>query len=289
MPPAMLDPIAIVGLSYMLFRRIHYVVDRWGQSAPSLWDYLNYQMTCWAAGRSRCYQFRFMGSTGDRRDRPATCWYLRLLGRGESSALPRPSPLPTKLFARLGRCTRRPYMACSLPVLFLRCSTFTAVSRFSGYCDIVIGGARWGCGCRRTSTACRAAYHSGRWHHRARLLDSRLPLHADVRQLPSATPGGAFGVGCCVAFALAGIWHHLEFLSSAPSTAWAPRRKLGERSDRKRGRAGLRQCCSRAGSAWSRSGPPPTASASPCSSSLTSWSAPDLRVLYAALEAAIRG
>lgn len=45
-PPALAHPIAIVGLSYMLFRQIHFVVDAaQGQiEKPSLWVYLNYQL-----------------------------------------------------------------------------------------------------------------------------------------------------------------------------------------------------------------------------------------------------
>ena len=46
-PPRLFDlPIAIVGLSYMLFRQIHFLVDLMqGQiERPTLWAYLNYQL-----------------------------------------------------------------------------------------------------------------------------------------------------------------------------------------------------------------------------------------------------
>jgi alginate O-acetyltransferase complex protein AlgI len=53
-------PISIIGLSYMLFRQIHFLVDAMqGQiEAPSLWTYLNYQLnlTALLAGPIQRYQ-----------------------------------------------------------------------------------------------------------------------------------------------------------------------------------------------------------------------------------------
>ena len=61
LPPVLFEhPVSIVGLSYMLFRQIHFVVDSaQGQiAAPQLWTYLNYQInfTTLLAGPIQRYQ-----------------------------------------------------------------------------------------------------------------------------------------------------------------------------------------------------------------------------------------
>jgi alginate O-acetyltransferase complex protein AlgI len=46
-PPSILDhPLGVIGLSYMLFRQIHFIVDSMQDQIerPSLWTYLNYQL-----------------------------------------------------------------------------------------------------------------------------------------------------------------------------------------------------------------------------------------------------
>jgi alginate O-acetyltransferase complex protein AlgI len=47
-PPSILDhPLGVVGLSYMLFRQIHFIIDSMQDQIerPSLWTYLNYQLS----------------------------------------------------------------------------------------------------------------------------------------------------------------------------------------------------------------------------------------------------
>lgn len=151
-------PISIVGLSYMLFRQIHFVVDSaQGQiEAPTLWTYLNYQtnFTTLLAGPIQRYQDfarewdRSAPMDLDARERllvyqriflgvikvvifatACTAIYeasyaalLRVLGDGAQGG------------------TSRLYLARQFLAMFYAYPAFVYFN-FSGYCDIVIGAA----------------------------------------------------------------------------------------------------------------------------------------------------
>jgi D-alanyl-lipoteichoic acid acyltransferase DltB (MBOAT superfamily) len=143
-------PIAIIGLSYMLFRQIHFIVDAMqGQiKSLSLWAYLNYQLqlfTLLAGPIQRFQNFQtYWAQPGplltDRHELMKA--YLRVLTGmikilvfaeiclALSNASLTPSFLPSGGFG---------YIFSKLPQFYLYPAY--VYFNFAGYCDIVIGGA----------------------------------------------------------------------------------------------------------------------------------------------------
>ncbi len=268
-PPAMLDhPITIVGLSYMLFRQIHYVVDSMqGQiPTPSLWGYLNYQMNLFGLLAGPIQRYQEFQASWDKLVTVATDQhdllkrYLRVFWGvvkivGIAAAF---SFAYQKLFARLESL----HAASDTPGLLTALVLFLGVFylyplymyfNFSGYCDIVIGGAAL-VGLRLPENFDRPYLSRSvidfwtRWHRtlgfwiRDYLF---MPMYKAVAERnPRVAPSVAFGC-YFVAFALAGIWHGTTsnfLVFGAINGLGASAAKLGEQYlIRKRGRAGLRQ------------------------------------------------
>ena len=149
-------PVAILGLSYMLFRQIHFIVDSMqGQvERPSLWVYLNYQLNLFAisAGPIQRYQtFREDWDTLRPLPRdlheglrtyvriflgmvkvviiapPCLAWYERMATYFET-------PPVTGSGSWLRVVAKSLVLLYSYPMFIY--------FNFSGYCDVVIGAAR---------------------------------------------------------------------------------------------------------------------------------------------------
>ena len=156
LPPSVLGhAIAVVGLSYMLFRQIHYLVDcREGQvDGGGLWDYANYQLgflTLLAGPIQRFQEFReYWGRLEPvPRDRHEvlTTWLRILWGVVKLAGLASLFLLAyDKFHGRLldKLAATHPH---ALPVLVLFAGSMYLYplymyANFSGYCDVVIGAA----------------------------------------------------------------------------------------------------------------------------------------------------
>jgi alginate O-acetyltransferase complex protein AlgI len=155
LPAAVLSlPIGIVGLSYMLFRQIHVIVDSMqGQlDQLTLWDYCNYQANLFTVSAGPIQRFQdFHQSWGVLKPVPVGLYeisktWLRILAgvikiAGVGTAI---LFAYTKSYARLiGIGSGHPSLAVVLPwfaaVFYLY--PLYIFANFSGYCDIVIGGA----------------------------------------------------------------------------------------------------------------------------------------------------
>lgn len=222
--------IAVVGLSYMLFRQIHFVVDAMqGQfERLSFWTYLNYQLNLFAllAGPIQRYQ-DFCASWAELRPNSPSQHdllkvYLRLfLGvikvAGIAAAL---SFAYDKAFERIvaadaAATPMRPLLAVAhFAAVFYVYPLYMYVN-FSGYCDIVIAGAAlFGI---RLPENFDQPYRSrnildfwSRWHQtlgfwiRDYLF---MPIYKAIAERSSQwAPSLAF-VCYFIAFTLAGIWH----------------------------------------------------------------------------------
>lgn len=230
LPPSLLaHAVAVVGLSYMLFRQIHYLVDcREGQvDGGSLWDYANYQLsflTLLAGPIQRFQEFReYWGRLEPLpRDRHEvlTTWLRILWGvvklAGLASAL---------LFAYdkvhgrlLDKLAATNPQALPVLVLFAGCVYVYPLymyANFSGYCDVVIGGARLlGIGLPENFVNPQLSRNIldfwTRWHRtlgfwiRDYLF---MPSYRWVAEhLPRQAPSLAF-VCYFLAFVIAGVWH----------------------------------------------------------------------------------
>jgi len=157
LPPRFLaHTVSVVGLSYMLFRQIHFAVDAMqGQiKRCSLWSYLNYQLNCFAlvAGPIQRYQ-AFDGYWRDPRPRlkephELRRAYLRILvGVVKIAGLAAACEFgATKLAERLLAVEGGAYNPGAASTLFIFMGRFYLYPayvylNFSGYCDVVIGGA----------------------------------------------------------------------------------------------------------------------------------------------------
>jgi len=216
--------IVVVGLSYMLFRQIHFVVDAWqGQiEAPSFWTYLNYQLNLFGlqAGPIQRYQDfsthwgKLKPVLSDKYDILQT--YLRLFW-GIVKVLGLAAiclwAYTTVLQSYLTRATGWRCMIDFLLVLYL----FPAYLyfNFSGYCDIVISGAALlGIRMPENFTNPFLSRNIGelwtRWHRTLGLwIRDYLftPLFkGSVERWPKLTSPLIF-IAYLVAFSLAGLWH----------------------------------------------------------------------------------
>jgi len=256
-------PIHIVGLSYMLFRQIHFVVDAMqGQIArPSLWTYLNYQLNVFVliAGPIQRYQ-QFQESWDELQPLHADTHeqmkdILRVFGGIVQVAL-----LGAMCLARYedaagdfdaAKLTGSDAIGAYVKMFYLYPAY--VYFNFAGYCDIVIGGAalvglRLPENFRRPYLARNMIDFWTRWHItlgtwvRDYLFT---PLYMAVaRRWPRRAPHLAFAC-YFVALLLAGIWHGSTWnfvLFGLFHGAGVSATKLWEgRIIKKHGRKGLRR------------------------------------------------
>ena len=191
-------PVAIVGLSYMLFRQIHFVVDAMqGQiDRPSLWAYLNYQLNPFGLLAGPIQRFQDFGeywahpSPLHRTRHGVLKTYMRLfvgiikvvLISGALLVLHNRSLDHLDGEAASGGGWR------SAAWLALACYSFMfyLYMNFSGYCDFAIAGASLvGLGLPENfQFAVPGAQYPGLLvvlAHHARPLDPRLSVHADLQ------------------------------------------------------------------------------------------------------------
>ena len=187
--------IEIVGLSYILFRQIHFIVDSMqGQiEQPSFWSYLNYQLnpfTLLAGPIQRYQEFQAYWQTPlppDLDRHGILKIYIRLFvgmikivlisaafHSGYNQFLAR---LEQPDSAATGR-----WQAVADLILMLYCFLLYIYMNFSGYCDVVIAGANLlGLRLPENFNAPLQAQHTGLLvavAHHAGPLDSRLPLYS---------------------------------------------------------------------------------------------------------------
>jgi alginate O-acetyltransferase complex protein AlgI len=159
LPHAWLDhPVAIVGLSYMLFRQIHFVVDvaQGEVEAPRLWTYLNYQTNFATLLAGPIQRYQDYARDWDR-SAPLALTSIERLGQYQRIFI---GVIKVVVFATL--CTTvyeasyaallraiapehageasRLYLLRQFVAMFYAYPAFVFFN-FSGYCDIVIGAA----------------------------------------------------------------------------------------------------------------------------------------------------
>lgn len=149
-------PVALVGLSYMLFRQIHVIVDAMQGQIPrlSLWTYLNYQLNCFAllAGPIQRYQ-AFDAYWRDPRPRLAEPHRLRkaylrtLTGVIKIAGLAAACQFAHEKFAQrllsvhAGTYDPGPLATAGIFLAVFYLYPAYVYLNFAGYCDVVIGGA----------------------------------------------------------------------------------------------------------------------------------------------------
>ena len=228
-PQSTLDlGIEIVGLSYMLFRQIHFIVDSMqGQiDAPSLWSYLTYQMNLFTllAGPIQRYQdfqqywANPVSPTPDRHEILKV--YLRLFvgvikivvvstvfQSGYNHFLDQ--------FEQSSEFAPAGWKAMGGLFLMLYCFLFYLYMNFSGYCDVVIAGAslvglRLPENFKAPFLARNILDYWSRWHitlgHWIRDYLFTPFYKTGVERFPRHATAVAV-VGYFVAFTTAGIWH----------------------------------------------------------------------------------
>jgi len=230
-PASLLEhTIAIVGLSYMFFRQIHFVVDMvQGQiQAPSFWTYLNYQLNFFAllSGPIQRYQDfqKYWASPVPllvtRKD--VLRAYLRLLTGTLKIVLI--ADLCLSLYDRIGfqylsqasqvdRATALHSIARFLGMLYSY--PLYVYFNFAGYCDVVIAGASL-VGLRLPENFDRPYLSRNlidfwtRWHRTLGLWVRDYiftPLYMSLaKRRPKAAPSLAFAC-YFIAFFLVGMWH----------------------------------------------------------------------------------
>jgi alginate O-acetyltransferase complex protein AlgI len=218
----------LVGLSYMLFRQIHFLVDvlQAQIERPTLWCYLNYQLnpfTLLAGPIQRYQEFeRYWSGPAplftDQHDLLKS--YLRIfigmlkvvllaeLFKTGYDRLLTELDAPGPIYAGAGR-------AIVNLVLMLYCFVFYLYMNFSGYCDVVIGAAGL-LGLRLPENfnypflARNILDYWSRWHitlgHWIRDYLFNTFYKAGAERFPAHFRTVAV-VGYFVAFSLAGIWH----------------------------------------------------------------------------------
>lgn len=218
-------PIEIVGLSYMLFRQIHFLVDRMqGQiDRPTLWAYLNYQLNPFTLLAGPIQRFQDFQAYWDRpaplpQDlHDALKNYMRLfLGIIKVVVI---SELFRGLYdGRLGRLEWGPSSGLRAVVdlaVLLYSFMFYLYFNFSGYCDVAIAGASL-VGLRLPENfhypflARNILDYWTRWHitlgHWIRDYLFTPFYKAGAERWPARGTSVAVA-GYFVAFTLAGIWH----------------------------------------------------------------------------------
>jgi D-alanyl-lipoteichoic acid acyltransferase DltB (MBOAT superfamily) len=260
LPERVLDiGIEIVGLSYILFRQIHFIVDSMqGQiETPSLWSYLNYQVNSFTllAGpiqRYQDFQEYWEKSVSLDLDRHEILkLYLRLfVGVIKIVLVSRMFQSGYDYFLdqleQSGGSTPAGWKLLVQLILMLYCFLLYLYMNFSGYCDVVIAGASL-VGLKLPENfhapflARNILDYWSRWHITLGLWirdylftpfytsgAERFPRHSTVVAV----------VAYLVAFTLAGIWHGSTwnfFVYGALHGAAASAAKLWENAIVKRG------------------------------------------------------
>jgi D-alanyl-lipoteichoic acid acyltransferase DltB (MBOAT superfamily) len=273
LPPRLFDnPVAVVGLSYMLFRQIHFLVDLMqGQiERPTLWAYLNYQLnpfTLLAGPIQRFQDFQAYWECPapvlvDRHE--ALKAYMRLfLGIIKVVVV---SDLFRVAYDRsLGRLEGDPASGLRPAVelmLLLYSFIFHLYFNFSGYCDVAIAGASL-VGLQLPENfhypflARNILDYWTRWHitlgHWIRDYLFTPFYKAGAERWPARGTSIAVA-GYFVAFTLAGIWHGSTWnfvVYGLLHGAGASAAKLWESAIiRRKGRPGLRQYLKSAPIRW---------------------------------------
>jgi D-alanyl-lipoteichoic acid acyltransferase DltB (MBOAT superfamily) len=228
LPAAVLDhPVGIVGLSYILFRQIHFLVDCMQAQIvrPRLWDYLNYQLNVFMLVAGPIQRFQDFTSSWQRleplpADRHETlCTWLRIL----LGAIKIAGIAAVCLFAHAKIREHLLHYGGPVPPLEALLQ-FAALFylyplylyfNFSGYCDIVIGaGALFGVAIPenfdRPYLSRNLLDFWTRWHQTLGLWIRDylfMPAYkAIAERMPARAPSLAFAC-YFMAFLLAGVWH----------------------------------------------------------------------------------
>ncbi len=220
-------PVEIVGLSYMLFRQIHFLVDLMqGQiERPTLWSYLNYQLNPFTLLAGPIQRYQDFQACWDRpvplhRDRhDALKAYMRLFVGIIKVVL-----ISEAFHAVYGRMLDQldpggppggPLRTTAVFAMMLYSFMFYLYMNFSGYCDVVIAGAgmlglRLPENFRSPFAARNILDYWSRWHitlgHWIRDYLFTPLYKAGVERWPSHATTAAV-TGYFVAFTLAGVWH----------------------------------------------------------------------------------
>lgn len=219
------SPIAIVGLSYMLFRQIHFLVDSMqGQiERASLWDYVNYQINFFTLLAGPIQRFQDFQDYWDRprpllTDRHEILRGYRRLFLGILKVV-----VVSELFQTLCNRFHDRLIAGSGPVwhpgvllvVYLYSFLMYLYFNFSGYCDVVIAGSSL-VGLRLPENfdqpflARNILDYWSRWHitlgHWIRDYIFLSFYKSSVERWPSHGKAAAV-TGYFVAFTLAGVWH----------------------------------------------------------------------------------
>ena len=260
-------PIAIIGLSYMLFRQIHFIVDAMqGQiEQTDLWSYLNYQLNLFGllAGPIQRYQsfrqdWQSMTLPVDRHELLRTharilLGVIKIAGMAVACLFVY-DKVVEQLLAIEGGPNRpgRASVLLEFATVFYLYPAYVYFN-FSGYCDIVIGGAAL-LGIRLPENFDRPYLgrnmidYWNRWH---RTLSFWIrdyiftPLYKTIAEkTPRRAPSLAF-LCYFIALFIAGVWHGstlnwvifglLNGLGVAAAKLWE------NYLIRRRGRAGLRK------------------------------------------------
>ncbi len=228
LPAPWLDhPVAIVGLSYMLFRQIHFLVDSMQAQIdrPRIWDYLNYQLNPFTLVAGPIQRFQdFCGSWHRLEPVPAErheiliTWLRILLGSIKIAGLAAACLFAhEKIFERMahyGGPVPPGTAVAQFAALFYLYPLYLYFN-FSGYCDIVIGagallGLRLPENFDRPYLSRNLLDFWTRWHQtlsfwiRDYLFTPTYKAIAEAR--PTWAPSLAFAC-YFLAFLFAGIWH----------------------------------------------------------------------------------
>jgi len=231
LPPVLLaHPLTVVGISYMLFRQIHFVVDSMEQQieGASPWTYLNYQLNLFALLAGPIQRYNEFRESWDRLEplprhwrETAALWIRILFGVmkmwGFGAAL---LFVYEKCHERLISLARGSGGEGAGIVLILFAGLFVAYplymyANFSGYCDVAIGSAcLFGLALPenfdRPYLSRNLIEFWTRWHRTLGFWIRDYLFIPLYRFVAGTWPGYAAGLAfLCyfVAFVIAGVWH----------------------------------------------------------------------------------
>jgi alginate O-acetyltransferase complex protein AlgI len=140
-----LHPVELVGLSYMIFKFIHMLVDEWqGQLAPfNLWRYLNYQLSFFTITAGPIQRYNAFLTNWEEMDLSPSLardnmlsWCRILTGMIKISVL---GAFAYSAFFQASR-TLRPHILTNAAITFYSYPLYLYLN-FSGYTDVMIGAA----------------------------------------------------------------------------------------------------------------------------------------------------